>query len=185
MTASAHWSDDVLSFWFTELTQEQWWSSTPELDEQIRGRFLGVTRSASASDIGDLTQTPERALAAVIALDQFPRNMFRRTTAAFATDTKALQVTETAIAKGHNTALTATQRHFLYMPFMHAEDANAQARGLAAFTALGDADGLKAAIEHKAIIDRFGRFPHRNEALGRASTAEEIAYLDGAKRYGQ
>lgn len=180
-----HWSVDVLRFWFETMTEEQWWASTPELDEKIRLRFLSVTRNVAEDDVDRLTQTPHIALAAVIALDQFPRNMFRRTAEAFATDAKALRVAETSLSKGQDAQLTTTERQFLYMPFMHAETTAAQAQAVAVFTALGRENNLRAAIDHKAVFDRFGRFPHRNMALGRKSTAEEEAYLASAKRYGQ
>lgn len=180
-----HWSVGVLRFWFETMTEAQWWSSTPELDDQIRMRFLSATRNAASDDIVRLTQTPRISLAAVIALDQFPRNMFRRTAEAFETDAKARRVAETAIDKGHDTLLPVAERQFLYMPLMHAEDHAAQTRAVALFTALGLEGNLLAAVDHKVIFDRFGRFPHRNEVLGRKSTPEEETYLANAKRYGQ
>ncbi len=180
-----HWSMDVLRFWFETLTEAQWWASTPDLDEQIRLRFLSLTRNVAADDLDRLTETPEHSLAAVIALDQFPRNMFRGTAEAFATDDKALRIAETALDKGQDQALSDTERQFLYLPFMHAETAAAQKRALDVYQELGNEKNLRAAIEHSAIIDRFGRFPHRNAALGRPSTADEIDYLASAKRYGQ
>ncbi len=180
-----HWSAEVLHFWFKTMTEQQWWTSTPELDETIRARFLHVTRSAADGDIGRLTETAHMSLAAVIALDQFPRNMFRRTPEAFVSDAKALRVAETAIAKGQAADLSPVEQQFLYMPLMHAEDVSAQGRSVELFTALALEDNLRAAHDHKAIIDRFGRFPHRNAALGRISTPDEETYLASAKRYGQ
>jgi uncharacterized protein (DUF924 family) len=181
-----HWSKTVLRFWFDELAEAQWWSSTPALDEIIRVRFLGLYRQVADDDLSRMTDTPETSLAAVITLDQFPRNMFRRTAEAFATDTKARRIAETAIDTAQDMQLTEDQRQFLYMPLMHAEDSAAQARSLAIFTALGRENNLRAAQEHTVLIQRFGRFPHRNSVLGRVSSAEEVAYLGGeAKRYGQ
>jgi uncharacterized protein (DUF924 family) len=167
------WSDDVLRFWFDELTEEQWWASTPALDETIRQRFGALLRRVEVESIDTLAATPETALVAVIVLDQFSRNLFRRTAEAFASDAKALAIAEMAIARGHDAQLTADQRSFLCMPFVHAEDLAAQARAVELFTTLGKVDNLRAAQEHQAIIQRFGRFPHRNAALGRASTHEE------------
>ena len=115
-------------------------------------------------------------MAAVIVLDQFPRNMFRGTAQAFATDAVALKISKDAIAAKLDTQLTPQQRAFLYMPFQHVEDRNDQARSVELFSALG-AESLSYARQHKEVIDRFGRFPHRNAALGRESTPEEIEFM--------
>ena len=118
-------------------------------------------------------------LAAVIVLDQFSRNIFRGTSSAFASDAKALAIAETAIAKGLAEAFDGDERLFLYLPFEHQENADAQAQSLELISALGDPELTKYALAHKDIVDRFGRFPHRNAILGRTSTAEEMEFLKG------
>ena len=124
-----------------------------------------------------LLANAQTALAAVIVLDQMSRNMFRDTPRAFATDPLALRVAEAAIARGFDAGLTKDQRMFLYLPFQHSEDRQSQARGRALMASLGDAEQSKWAEAHRAIVDRFGRFPHRNAILGRASTPEETEFL--------
>lgn len=186
-----NWANAVLAFWFGELTEEQWWTSTPEIDAAIRTRFADVYAYAAEAEPAQLVETADSAVAAVIALDQFPRNMFRRSARAFATDPKALQVTTLAVARGLDRQMPDSRRHFLYMPFMHAEDLASQNRAVELLTAMAAKDpaedsGVRSAIEHRALIERFGRFPHRNAVLGRANTPSEDAYLAGGiKRYGQ
>jgi uncharacterized protein (DUF924 family) len=117
------------------------------------------------------------ALAAIVVFDQMPRNMFRGTARAFATDPQALDIADAAVASGFDRGLTKDERLFCYLPFEHAEDSALQARCIALMSGLGDPDLIKWAEMHKAIIDRFGRFPHRNAALARPSTPEEIEFL--------
>lgn len=177
--AQPAWAGEVLQFWFGELSREQWFGGGVALDEQVRARFLGIHQVvAAASEVALLTD-PKTALAAVIVLDQFSRNMFRGTPSAFANDRKALTMAETIIAKGLAEAFSNNERLFLYLPFEHQEDARAQARSVELFSALGDAELTKYAQAHKHIIDRFGRFPHRNAILGRTSTSEELEFLKG------
>ena len=166
----------VLTFWFEALEPKQWWRTDHALDEEIAVRF-GDLHAALIKDVGlAWLATPQAALAAVIVLDQFSRNIFRGRAQAFTQDEKACALAEQAIAKGHDLALPEARRHFLYMPFMHSERAEDQERAMELFATLGEGD-LKHAREHKAVIDRFGRFPKRNAALGRKNTAEEAAYL--------
>lgn len=167
----------VLKFWFAELREEQWFKVDPAVDQLIRDRFLGVYEATARETPEDATAVPTVALATAIVLDQFPRNMFRGTPRAFATDTQALAVATAAVDLGIDVLLTPQERVFLYLPFEHAEDAAAQAQSVALFEKLGEDNFLDYAKRHKVIVDRFGRFPHRNAILGRASTAEEIAFL--------
>lgn len=171
------WVDEVLSFWFVELPREQWFSGGAALDEQIRARFLAVHARVAAEPDAALLGDSRTTLAAVIVLDQFSRNMFRGTPGAFAHDAKALAIARTAIATGIADGLSRDERLFLYLPFEHQEDVDAQARSLELFSSLGDPELTKYAQAHKDIIDRFGRFPHRNAILGRTSTAEELEFL--------
>lgn len=168
---------EVLRFWFEELEEAQWFKVDPALDQAIRERFLGVYEAVAHETPDDAMAVPAVALATVIVLDQFPRNMFRGTPRAFATDDNARHVATAAVDLGIDVLLTPQERVFLYLPFEHAEDRDAQAQSVALFEKLGEGDFLDYAKRHKVIIDRFGRFPHRNAILGRASTAEELAFL--------
>jgi len=178
----AHWSIQVLDFWFKELTAKDWFRSSVELDRTIANRFNNVhQQQAKISELAD-DATPEQALASVIVLDQFSRNMYRGNATAFAFDKQALQSTKQAMQRDMHSNFNKEQKQFLFMPFMHAENASDQATSLILFTELGLGEH---AVDHKDIIDRFGRFPHRNEVLGRKNTPEENEYLKDAKRFGQ
>jgi uncharacterized protein (DUF924 family)/quercetin dioxygenase-like cupin family protein len=170
--------DRVLSFWFEALRPEQWFAVDETVDDEVRARFGTLHRRLADCVPPDWEQTPEGCLAAVIVLDQFPRNMFRGEPRAFATDAAALALADRAIGRGFDRALSAARRKFLYMPFQHGENAADQARSVELFAALGDPQTLDFARRHKEIVDRFGRFPHRNTVLGRVSTEEELAFLE-------
>jgi uncharacterized protein (DUF924 family) len=171
------WVGDVLKFWFEQTEPDQWFKKDPAFDESLRERFLGLHEVLVSCENHALLANAQTALAAVIVLDQMSRNMFRGTPRAFATDPLALCVAEAAIARGFDDGLTKDQRMFLYLPFQHSEDRQLQARGVALMASLGDAEQSKWADAHRAIVDRFGRFPHRNGILGRASTPEETEFL--------
>jgi uncharacterized protein (DUF924 family) len=171
------WVADILDFWFVEVAPDAWFRDDAAFDRRLRARFLAVHEQVAALSINACLRDARTALAAVIALDQFPRNMFRATPRAFATDARARSVAEGAIARGLAAELATDQRAFLYLPFEHAEDREAQARCVALMATLEDEELNRWALAHKAIIDRFGRFPHRNAILGRPSTAEEVAFL--------
>ena len=174
---SAQAVDEIVKFWFEELTPEDWYRKDPSIDAQIRTRFGGIYDTLK-SDVPEIwLSTPRGCLATILVLDQFPRNMFRDDTRAFATDARALALAKRAIAKGVDMRLTPDQRAFIYMPFQHSEDRADQASSIELFTALGNKLNLDFAVRHKQIIDRFGRFPPRNATLGRASTEEETALL--------
>jgi uncharacterized protein (DUF924 family) len=175
MSASA--IDEIIGFWFGKLTPGDWWRKDSSIDTEISGRFGGVYDRLKAGIPPGWLSTPKGWLAAILVLDQFPRNMFRGDARAFATDAQALSLANQAIAGGIDAKLPPEQRAFIYLPFQHSEDAADQARSIELFTALGQPLNLDFAIRHKEIIDRFGRFPHRNESLGRKPTAEEIAFL--------
>jgi uncharacterized protein (DUF924 family) len=183
MTARG-WQQDVLRFWFEELTKDDWFEVKKENDEAIRTRFAALHRDLSIAIPTEAFLQPEAALAAVIVFDQFSRNMFRGTADAFASDRLAIAVATNALANKFDTQLAETRKRFLYMPFMHSEVLADQKRCVALFEALGG-DALKYAIEHRDIIERFGRFPHRNLVLGRQTTEEERAFLAGHEGFGQ
>ena len=171
------WVDDVLRFWFTELTYEQCFKKDDTVDRQIGERF-GAVHERLAADAGSIdTTAPRELLAAIVVFDQFPRNVFRGTPRAFATDPIARCLARAAVDRGIDVMLAKRERIFVYLPFEHSEGAADQVRSVRLLGSLGDPELDKYSMAHKVIIDRFGRFPHRNVALGRTSTPEEIAFL--------
>jgi uncharacterized protein (DUF924 family) len=169
---------DVVSFW-QEAGPERWFNKNAAFDKEIRERFFDSYEAAAAGKLSDWEQSAQGALALLILLDQFPRNMFRGDARAFATDPLARAITAGAIIRGFDSQVPKELRSFFYLPFEHSEDLADQERCIALNKATGDADGLKWAEIHADIIRRFGRFPHRNAALGRTTTPEEQAFLDG------
>lgn len=170
-------ADDVIQFWFQELTHEDWFKKNPALDKEIKKRFYDVYKKGSVGELVNWRYSPLSALAEVIVLDQFPRNMFRDKKQSFATDPLALCVAQSAIDKGFDKELTDTQKSFLYMPFMHSESSEIHKAAELLFSAPGLENNYYYELKHKAIIDRFGRYPHRNKILGRRSRKEEIEFL--------
>ncbi|WP_129775796.1 DUF924 family protein [Peristeroidobacter soli] len=173
----AGWVDEVLHFWFEELSEQDWFRSSTQVDDKCRSRFGGTYDALKAEPLATASADARTLLAAVLVLDQFPRNMFRQAPEAYATDADALALARYAVASGKDQSLPARQRHFLYLPFMHSEDLQAQAESVRLFNELGIADGVKYARHHHDIVERFGRFPHRNVILGRRSTPEELEFL--------
>lgn len=169
--------DDVLRFWFEELKPKNWFRRDTVVDAAIRVRFSDIYEQLKDGVPDDWLDSAKAYLAAILILDQFPRNMFRDDDRAFATDGAALSLAKRAIAQGLDEQLAPKERAFLYMPFQHAENADDQARSVGLYTALGNPLNLDFALRHQAVIDRFGRFPHRNQVLGRVSTEEEEAFL--------
>lgn len=170
------WVGQVLEFWFGELDEADWWTRNAAVDASIRERFLELHERLVATGCSGVRE-PRTVLASVIVLDQFSRNMFRGSPRAFAADPLARRVAREAIARGLDADMRSEERLFLYLPFEHSEDTADQALSVELIAALGREDWLRFAEAHKSLIDRFGRFPHRNEVLGRPSTPEEIAAL--------
>ena len=169
------WRDEILDFWFG-LRPEQWWKADPALDAEIEERFRELWEEQRQCPASAFLGSPEEALAAVLLFDQVPRNMFRGHADQFSTDPLALAIAKGAVEREYDEALEQPRRGFLYMPFQHSEDLADQQRSLGLFTALGDADQLGYARKHHDVIERFGRFPHRNAILGRKPRpAEEAA----------
>lgn len=166
---------DVIAFW-REAGPNRWFEKDTKFDDDIRQRFLALHEAASTGKLTHWETSAEGALALLILLDQFPRNMFRGQTRTFATDPLARAVASRAILNGYDGAFPDL-RGFFYLPFEHSEDLADQERGLLLYKTAGDADGLKWAELHTDIIRRFGRFPHRNAVLGRISTPEELKFL--------
>jgi uncharacterized protein (DUF924 family) len=168
---------EVVSFW-RDAGPDRWWEKDDQFDRLVRSTFLPLHEAAARGELAAWENASEGALALVILLDQFPRNMFRGSPHAFATDPLAQVVAERAIARGFDAATDQQMRMFLYMPFMHSEILHHQDRCVELMAAMAD-DGLgKFATVHRDIIAKFGRFPHRNSALGRATTAAEQDFLD-------
>jgi uncharacterized protein (DUF924 family) len=160
-----------------ELGDVQWFAKSAALDERIRVRFVALHEQVVGSE-GSGVATPRAMLAAVIVLDQFSRNLFRGTPRAFAADPLARRLARQAIAQRFDATMTAEERLFLYLPFEHSEDIADQVLSVDLFQRIGHEGWTRYAEAHKAIIDRFGRYPHRNAALGRSSTPEELAFLE-------
>lgn len=169
--------NEVLQFWTRELPREAWFRKDAVVDRTIADRFGALHAELDKAAPYASLRDPRAALAAVIVLDQFSRNMFRDTPRAFASDAHALALADMAVARGFDQAVDTAERVFFYLPFEHSEDAATQVRSMELFERHGDAEALKWALAHKVIIDRFGRYPHRNAILGRTSTAEELAFL--------
>lgn len=167
----------ILSFWFEELTPAQWWQKSRLLDDDIRRRFGDLHRRACLGELFEWRTHAQGRLAEIIVLDQFSRNMYRDQPEAFAADGMALVLAQEAISAGAERGLTREQRAFLYMPMMHSESLKVHDVALALFEKNGVADNLAFEQRHREIIVRFGRYPHRNAILGRASTAEERTFL--------
>jgi uncharacterized protein (DUF924 family) len=170
--------ESVLAFW-RAAGHERWFTKDTAFDDDIRARFLETYDAAAAGKLSSWEQTAEGALALTIVLDQFPRNMFRGDARSYAADPQARAVAERALEGGFDQKVSLSDRQFFYLPFEHSEAIADQERCCALFAATGDADLLKWAQLHADIIRKFGRFPHRNAMLGRATTPEEQAFLEG------
>jgi uncharacterized protein (DUF924 family) len=178
MEYSHRW-DQVLHFWFEEITQQQWWKVDPAFDQLIVERFSTLHEQANRCELFEWRREPQGRLAEVIVLDQFSRNMYRGDPRAFASDPLALALAQEAVAVGADTALTQEQRSFLYMPYMHSESRVIHTAADVLFNAHTSESRHDFELRHKAIIDRFDRYPHRNAILGRESTDAELEFLAG------
>jgi len=168
----------ILHFWFTELTPKQHYAKDAALDDAIRIRFGATLEAAARCELFTWRTTPEGRLAEVLVLDQFSRNVYRDTARAFAQDALALALAQQLVVSGQDRSLPLAQRSFAYMPYMHSESALIHAQAALLFSQPGMEDSLRFEQRHQAIIERFGRYPHRNAILGRASTPEELAFLN-------
>jgi uncharacterized protein (DUF924 family) len=176
--------DDVLTFWFGALDETgrsdqahmaRWWKKDPAFDQELRDRFGALHAAITRGEHADWIESARGRLATILVLDQFSRNMFRGAPGMFASDARALELTVDGLDRGMDQELTPAERQFFYMPLMHSEDLAAQERCVELFATF--AENQKFAVQHRDIVKRFGRFPHRNEILGRTSTPEEIAFL--------
>ncbi|MCG8334275.1 MAG: DUF924 domain-containing protein [Proteobacteria bacterium] len=167
----------VIAFWFEEIDPKKWWKKDQAFDQLIKDRFGDLHRSAARCELSAWRREPAGRLAEIIVLDQFSRNIFRGLPQAFAQDALALVLAQEALTHKADQAVDSDQRSFFYMPFMHSESAAIHEQAVSLFTGKGMESSLDYELRHKAIIDKFGRYPHRNEILGRESTAEELEFL--------
>lgn len=170
-------SKDVLHFWFEETELKQWFVKDPEFDATITERFGELYAQAKNGEIDSWCETANGTLALIILLDQFSRNMFRDDKQSFATDAKALEISKAAIEKSFDREVEERGRNFFYLPFEHSENMDDQKRAAQLISEMGNKNLLEWAEKHMVIIERFGRFPHRNAVMGRESTPEEIQFL--------
>jgi uncharacterized protein (DUF924 family) len=176
VTNEPHWVRQVLDFWFSELQEADWWAKSEVTDAVIRERFLALHERLAADD-GPGSGDCRTLLATVIVLDQFSRHLFRGSPRAYDADPIARRLARHAIARGCDSGMRDEERMFLYLPFEHSEHPADQSLAVELFAGIGHEEWTRDALAHKALIDRFGRFPHRNAVLGRESTPEEIAAL--------
>ena len=183
---------DIIDFWFLPLghpdhgkPRDIWWKSTPEFDAETVDRFGPAIERAIAGELDAWKDSPEGALALILLCDQFTRNCFRKTARAFAGDARAVEIARYALARFYASVFPVDMRLFFYMPFGHSAHLADQQLACALFETIGGENNIKSALDHRDVVARFGRFPHRNEVLGRATTAEELEYLKNANRYGQ
>ena len=176
------WVTDVLQFWFGELAEQDWFVRNDAVDDRIRRRFLSLHDEITADGGVPLASSPRMLLAAVVVLDQFSRNLYRDDPRAFAADRDARKLARSIIAQGFDRAMTPRERLFAYLPFEHSEELDDQALAVRLIEALGNEYWTRYALAHQLAIARFGRFPFRNAALCRVSTADEVAYMNDASQ---
>jgi uncharacterized protein (DUF924 family) len=170
-------AQDIINFWFNEIEPASWWRKDLQFDRLLSQKFLQLHSAAASCELYTWRNTAHGRLAEIIILDQFSRNLFRDSAKAFAFDAQALVLAQEAIAMGTEKSLSTIEQSFLYMPFMHSESLKIHERAVELFTVLGNEGNLAFELKHKAIIERFGRYPHRNIMLGRTSTADELEFL--------
>ncbi|MCU4629245.1 DUF924 domain-containing protein [Acinetobacter variabilis] len=168
---------DILDFWFSPETQPNWFAKSDQFDQSLKEKFGDILEKASRAELWSWRKNADGRLAEILVLDQFSRNIFRDTPRAFAQDSLALALAQEAISQDLDKQLSPEQRSFLYMPFMHSESKLIHEFALKLFQRLCNPENLEYEIKHKIIIDRFGRYPHRNQILGRESTEEELSFL--------
>ena len=174
---------EIIDFWFSPEASKRWFDSTPEFDQLLCERYQSVWEEASRGELDDWMATAEGCLALVIVLDQLPLNMFRGEAKSFSTEARSIDVARHAVEHGFDAELPIDQVSFLYMPFMHSENLDDQNLCVKLFDKPGLEGNLRFAYHHRGIIEKFGRFPHRNEILGRESTDAEMAYLNSKEAF--
>ena len=177
-----HWKT-VIRFWFKECTPKQWFTKSKSFDTKVRKRFLKTYWSVARGEMAHWRAAPKGRLAEILVLDQFARNMFRRKPQAFMYDPLALALAQEALRARADKKMNKQERMFLYLPFMHSESKKLQRESVKLFKKLGQKEAFWYAKDHKKVIDRFGRFPHRNKTLGRKSTVAEKRFMRTHKGY--
>jgi uncharacterized protein (DUF924 family) len=172
-----HTHSDILAFWFEEIDPAMWWRADPVFDEQIQHRFADILIQAEQGELYSWRKTPKGRLAEIIVLDQFSRNIYRNTPSAFAQDAMALVLAQEAVAANQHKHLSQAECVFLLLPYMHSESKLIHTQAEVLYREYTPAENYVFELKHKVIIDRFGRYPHRNRILGRISTPEEIEFL--------
>lgn len=172
-------AQEILTFWFQELSPSDWWKSDPKLDQQIAERFGALHQQAILGELFTWRDSAHSRLAEIIVLDQFSRNIYRGDARAFAADPMALALAQEMVGQGLDQNLSATESAFAYLPYMHSESLVIHQEALKLYSRPGLEFNYEFEVKHKVIIERFGRYPHRNEVLGRQSSAEEIEFLKG------
>jgi uncharacterized protein (DUF924 family) len=173
----------LINFWFSDQVSQYWFNSTEVFDQQLIDSYADTWRQAKQGELDDWQRTASGSLALVIVLDQFPLNMFRGTAKSFATESQSRAVARNAIENAYDREIAADRKSFMYMPFMHSEDLNDQALSVELFSQPGLDNNLRFAKHHYEIVERFGRFPHRNKILGRESSEAEIEYLNSKQGF--
>jgi len=176
-------AETVLDYWFSPAVAKRWFRPSQVFDDELRQRFAATVQAALNGELDDWADSPSGALALVILLDQFPLNIYRGRAESYSGETRARNIATAAIEHGWDREMETRQKAFLYLPFMHSEALADQDRAVELFRQAGMADNLRWAKHHRGIVQRFGRFPHRNAILGRESTAEEIAWLTSGKAF--
>ncbi|MFT5219215.1 MAG: hypothetical protein ACI9LO_000064 [Planctomycetota bacterium] len=174
---------EILDFWFSTEVTALWFKSTPEFDRLLSERYQDVWSQASRGELDHWSETGEGCVALVIVLDQFPLNMFRGQAKSFSSEAQSIEIVRKAIQQGLDVGLRDEYRSFLYMPFMHSENIDDQEKSVSLLSAPGLDGHLRFAQHHRSIVERFGRFPHRNKILGRESRVEEIEYLNSKEAF--
>lgn len=174
---------EIITLWFSEPGKKYWYNSTPEMDEELRGKYSDLFHAAMKGELNQWQDTPEGSLALIIVLDQFPLNMYRGNAESFSGESQSREVAAAAIEQGFDNVLTEEQKSFLYLPYMHSESLADQDRSVELFTQAGLTEGLKWAEHHRDIVRRFGRFPHRNDMLVREGTSEEEDYMSSEQAF--
>jgi len=175
--------DSIIGFWFSKQVAKCWFNSTPELDQTIKSKFELTYQIAKEGSLAHWQTSPLGCLALILLFDQFPLNMYRGLSQCFATEAQAREISDIAISKCFDEELYDKQKVFVYMPYMHSENINDQNTAIELYTRAGLKDNLRFAMHHHGIVERFGRFPHRNKILGRKNTSDEDEYLKSDKAF--
>ncbi len=175
--------EDILEYWYSERMQPYWFNSTPVIDDEVRDRYESLWNAVMVGEYTDWQNSAQGCLALIIILDQFPLNMFRGQVRSFSSEAMAIEITKHAINQGYDKEIDKHQLAFMYMPLMHSENLDDQNQSVKLFQAAGLTENVKFAEHHRQLIQRYGRFPHRNAILGRESSPDEMDYLNSGQAF--